>query len=276
MGCILYIINEVIYRLLSTENFYDKAETQMNSKIKIIEDLSLNAWPSHQMQIYDGWILRFSYFYTHRTNCVEQIGPSSIPLRDKIAYCEEVYAKWGTPTIFKINPLMDSSFDQKLMERGYHTAHTTEVMTLDLEKYKIQKPPRPVFLSREISPDWLNGLFSLKGTVNEIHRKIVPSMYRAIPKDTIFASIYDGGRIIGTGLGILDRDYVGIYAIHVAEEYRRQHLGESICRSILNSAIDEGATEGYLQVVEGNVGARRLYEGLGFEGFYTYWFRQEF
>ena len=73
----------------------------MNSKIKIIEDLSLNAWPSHQMQIYDGWILRFSYFYTHRTNCVEQIGPSSIPLRDKIAYCEEVYAKWGLPLFLK-------------------------------------------------------------------------------------------------------------------------------------------------------------------------------
>lgn len=36
--------------------------------IKTIEDLSLNAWPSHQMQVYDGWILRFSYFYTHRTN----------------------------------------------------------------------------------------------------------------------------------------------------------------------------------------------------------------
>ena len=46
----------------------------MRNNIKIIEDLSLNAWPSHQMQIYDGWILRFSYFYTHRTNCIEQIG----------------------------------------------------------------------------------------------------------------------------------------------------------------------------------------------------------
>ena len=256
-------------------SFEDKAETHMNSKIKIIEDLSLNAWPSHQMQIYDGWILRFSYFYTHRTNCVEQIGPSAIPLMDKIAYCEEIYARWGTPTIFKINPLMDSSFDQKLMERGYHIAHTTEVMTMNLEKYVVQKPSRPVFLSREISPDWLNGLFSLKGTENEIHKKIVPSMYRAIPKDTIFASIYDGGKIIGTGLGILDRDHVGIYAIHVAEEYRRQHLGASICRSILNSAIDEGATEAYLQVVEGNVGARKLYERLGFAYFYTYWFRQE-
>ena len=39
----------------------------MNTLIKTIEDLSLNAWPSHQIELYDGWILRFSYFYTHRT-----------------------------------------------------------------------------------------------------------------------------------------------------------------------------------------------------------------
>ena len=51
----------------------------MNTLIKTIEDLSLNAWPSHQIELYDGWILRFSYFYTHRTNSVEQIGPSTIP-----------------------------------------------------------------------------------------------------------------------------------------------------------------------------------------------------
>lgn len=60
-------------------------------KIKIMEDLSLNAWPSYQMQIYDGWILRFSYFYTHRTNCIEQLGHSSIPLQDKLDYCEDIY-----------------------------------------------------------------------------------------------------------------------------------------------------------------------------------------
>ena len=102
----------------------------MKNKIKTIEDLSLNAWPSHQIQIYDGWILRFSYFYTHRTNCIEQIGPSSIPLADKLDYCEEIYEKWGSPAIYKINPLIDSSFDQKLTQRNYHMAHVTEVMTM--------------------------------------------------------------------------------------------------------------------------------------------------
>lgn len=45
----------------------------METTIKQIEDMSLNAWPSHKMELYDGWILRFSYFYTHRTNSVESI-----------------------------------------------------------------------------------------------------------------------------------------------------------------------------------------------------------
>ena len=51
--------------------------------IKKIEDMSLNAWPSHKMELYDGWILRFSYFYTHRTNSVEQFGNSMLPWREK-------------------------------------------------------------------------------------------------------------------------------------------------------------------------------------------------
>ena len=54
--------------------------------IKKIEDMSLNAWPSHKMELYDGWILRFSYFYTHRTNSVEQFGNSMLTWREKVAY----------------------------------------------------------------------------------------------------------------------------------------------------------------------------------------------
>ena len=72
--------------------------------------------------------------------------------------CEEVYEKWNTPAIFKINPLMDSSFDQKLMERGYHIAHTTEVMTMSLESYEPKEPLAEVSLTPHITSDWLNAL----------------------------------------------------------------------------------------------------------------------
>lgn len=248
----------------------------MKNKIKTIEDLSLNAWPSHQMQIYDGWILRFSYFYTHRTNCIEQIGPSSIPLVDKLDYCEEVYERWGTPAIYKITPLINSSFDQKLTERGYHIAHITEVMTMELGGPLPGHISCEVVLSPHITPQWLEALFNMKGTVNQIHRKIVPSMYAAIPKDVIAASVYDKGEMVGTGLGILDRDYVGLYAIHVADKYRGSHIGRSICLSLLNAATRQGASSAYLQVVQGNIPAKNLYRSLGFEDFYTYWFRQQY
>ena len=73
----------------------------MEEQIKKLEDMSLNAWPSHQMELYDGWILRFSYFYTHRTNSVEQFGTSTLPWREKIPYCESVYRRWEPPLFLK-------------------------------------------------------------------------------------------------------------------------------------------------------------------------------
>ena len=52
---------------------------QLNQNIKYMEELSLNDWPSYKIELYDGWLIRYSCNYTYRTNSVEQIGPSSIP-----------------------------------------------------------------------------------------------------------------------------------------------------------------------------------------------------
>lgn len=81
-------------------------------------------------------------------------------------------------------------------------------------------PTHKVEISDFIPPNWIDSLFSLKGTTNVMHKMVVPSMYRAIPKDTICASIQKGGKIIATALGILDRDYIGLYAVHVHPSYR--------------------------------------------------------
>ncbi|MBS6194889.1 MAG: GNAT family N-acetyltransferase [Clostridiales bacterium] len=246
----------------------------MQPTIKMIEDFSLNAWPSHQIQLYDGWLLRFSYFYTHRTNSVEQIGDSSIPLAEKIDFCEEAYRRWGTPSIFKITPLLDRDFETTLTERNYVIQHVTEVMVLDFQGYTPKEPPVPTQMDHTIHPRWINGLFALKGTTNAIHRQIVPSMYQAIPKDTLAVSITNElGQIIAIGLGILDRSYMGIYAIHVHPCYRGLGYARSICTSLLNAGKDMGLSGAYLQVVSGNTPAKTLYSSLGFQDFYQYWFR---
>ena len=166
----------------------------MDKEIKLIEDLSLNAWPSHQMQIYDSWILRFSYFYTHRTNSVEQLGASTLPLAEKISYCESIYRDWGTPCIFKINPFLIPDFDNMLDKRHYEIEHVTEVMTMQIPDNICPVSDVPVQLDPKIRPEWIFSLFDLKEMTNEIHRQIVPSMYHAIPKRTIAAHIEAEGR----------------------------------------------------------------------------------
>ncbi len=252
----------------------------MATDIKKIEDLSLNAWPSHQMEVYDGWILRFSYLYTHRTNCVEQIGASILTLEEKIEYCEQMYDRWGTPAIFKISPVTDPALDGFLQEKGYHIEHDIYVMTADLTFSTLPDIDESVLSGLEftamprVDNDWIDALFDLKKTDNEIHRKIVPSMYAAIPKDEIAVYIKnESGMIIATGLGILDRDHVGIYAIHVHENYRQKGLGRHIVAYLLRAGYKKGATHSYLQVVSSNTPAKALYRSLGFNIAYRCWFR---
>ncbi|MCI5902786.1 MAG: GNAT family N-acetyltransferase [Blautia sp.] len=245
----------------------------METTIKQIEDMSLNAWPSHKMELYDGWILRFSYFYTHRTNSVEQFGTAVLPWREKIPYCENVYRRLGTPAIFKISPLVSPDFDYVLENRGYRIEHTTNVMTMDLCGSDPEVSCDLVQFSNCISDKWIYSLFDLKKMTNPIHRAVVPSMYHAILKETICACIVDGDEIIATGLGILDRDYIGIYAIHVREDHRRKGYARQICSGLLQEGKKMGAQKAYLQVVEGNTSARTLYESLGFSQMYSYWFR---
>jgi len=254
----------------------DRNTEDMDTEVKKIEDLSLNAWPSWQMQVYDGWILRYSSFYTHRTNCVEQIGEPHLPLSEKVPYCEAVYRRWKTPCVFKISPVGSPDLDAFLAARGYVEQHRTTVMTRCLDDTgsdPIEDSDVPLTIENNVSHAWMEGLFSLKHMDDVVHRRIVPAMYDAIPKDEIAVSVRLDGRVVATGLGILDRDYIGVYAVHVDEAYRRRGFATQIVRTVLREGRRHGAGHAYLQVVSDNAAARSVYEQCGFHELFRYWFR---
>ena len=227
---------------------------------------------------------------------MEQVGPSSIPVEEKLAFCENAYRHHGTPAVFKINPLTDPAFEALLAARGYQTEHVTEVMTAELskvhlmegavEEFEFYSPlglpssvrygeDLAVLVRSEITDEWIDGVLHLNGTCSPVLRRIVPSMYKAIPKKVIVCSVEIEGRMVASGLGICDREYIGIYAIYVSPSCRRRHYARAICSTLLLEGSKQGASRAYLQVVEGNANAKSLYYDLGFTDFYTYWFRSK-
>ena len=265
-------------------------------EIKYMEEMSLNAWPSYRIEYYDGWILRYSHNYSFRTNSVEQIAPGTIPIEEKIAYCEGIYRELRCPANFKIQPLLDPDFDALLESKLYRIRHRTNVMTMDLADSRLLKETGreylfenrlnlptlvhyredlTVQLNAYVTEEWLRGLFSLNGTSDPTLRRIVPKMYVAIPKKTIVASVEIDGRMAASGLGILDRGWVGIYAIYVSPSCWGRGYGRAVCSTLLRTAQEAGASRAYLQVVSNNRRAIHLYESLGFSNFYTYWFRSK-
>ena len=265
-------------------------------EIKYMEEMSLNAWPSYRIEYYDGWILRYSHNYSFRTNSVEQIAPGTIPIEEKIAYCEGIYRELRCPANFKIQQLLDPDFDALLESKLYRIRHRTNVMTMDLADSRLLKETGREYLFENrlnlptlvhyredltvqlnafVTEEWLRGLFSLNGTSDPTLRRIVPKMYVAIPKKTIVASVEIDGRMAASGLGILDRGWVGIYAIYVSPSCWGRGYGRAVCSTLLRTAQEAGASRAYLQVVSNNRRAIHLYESLGFSNFYTYWFRSK-
>jgi GNAT superfamily N-acetyltransferase len=102
-------------------------------------------------------------------------------------------------------------------------------------------------------------------------------MYAAIPMDEVAVSLrLPDGSCGATGLGILDRDYIGVYAIHVREDLRQRGIAAAIVKRILAEGRKAGATRAYLQVVAGNMPARNLYRKLGFTDSHVDWFRVKY
>jgi len=101
--------------------------------IRLLEELSLNAWPALHTLTVDGWLVRFANGYTRRANSVNPLYAPAGNVNDNIAACEALYAARGLPTVFKLTPdSQPPDLDDLLAQRGYTREAETSVQTLAL------------------------------------------------------------------------------------------------------------------------------------------------
>jgi ribosomal protein S18 acetylase RimI-like enzyme len=80
----------------------------------------------------------------------------------------------------------------------------------------------------------------------------------------------DSGDIVALGRAGITPGWVGLGSIWVAPDRRREGLGTSVTRALLESALDVGARSSHLQVLSHNGVARAMYDAIGFKPHHDY------
>ncbi|HSW81889.1 MAG TPA: GNAT family N-acetyltransferase [Usitatibacter sp.] len=241
----------------------------MRPDARRIEELSLNSSAPPGQLIYDGWILRMLRGKAKRARSVNAVYTSTIPLPEKIGYCERLYGQAGVPALFRITPFSNPhELDRSLESRGYERFDPTSVESATINSAQFTDGTAEAMELRA----WVEAVGELRGSP-AVHRDAHFARIDGMPLRKVPVAVRDEGRIVATGLAIVEEDCVGLFDIITHVESQRRGHAKAIVTTLLRRAWDLGARHAYLQVQEENEVARRLYAQFGFSQQYVYWYR---
>ena len=251
--------------------------------IRAVEEASLNAWPAHQTVVDRGWLLRFAGGHTRRANSVNPIYATGdmtdfSEVREQIRRCEECYRSRGQPVVFKITPLVKpADLDAHLDRLGYRAEASTGVWLAPLEQPSLhrgsfQADGMQVKCETTFSESWLADFVTFSQTTDAA----VPALRRILKQILplhCFITLYHQSTPVACGLGVVEGALLGLFDIVTAASARGKGYGTQLLLALPAWGKDNGAAYAYLQVMDENIPAQRLYEKRGFTEIYKYWYR---
>ncbi|MHA2231969.1 MAG: GNAT family N-acetyltransferase [Candidatus Hodarchaeales archaeon] len=243
-------------------------------QIKELERIAFNAWPASYCENLGGWILRAANGVTRRANSVF---PDGDPLaKDVEAAIKKIVGFYKDKAIiprFQMTAVSQPvDLDELLAKLGFTVELDVAISITSIGQLASIKSRIPVKIRAKPDLAWLSTYIAGNGydqTSLEIRKAIV----ERIAQKKAFAAAFVDDKIVGVGLGVVERGWLGLFSIATLEEHRRQGVATSINRALAAWAIKQGAVHAYLQVFTGNISGLALYHSLGFEEAYRYWYR---
>ena len=239
------------------------------------EELTMNAWPSIQTMVFDGWILRMANGYTKRANSIIPLYTFDNDIHGKIKYSEGIFRKNNLPVIFKIIGCNEhNEIDQTLEKMGYEHIDLTSVQICN-KIINAENGYNGIFIDKEFSNEWINCFYDCNEIIDLNIQGTIKAILDNIKNDLITVYKKENNKFIGCGYGAIEKGYIGLFDIIVKNEFRGNGYGTKIVQTILSKANEQGIEKAYLSVVDNNVVAKKLYKKLGFNEIYKYWYRKK-
>ncbi|HET7033224.1 MAG TPA: GNAT family N-acetyltransferase [Casimicrobiaceae bacterium] len=252
----------------------DDIDRAVSADLVRVEEAGLNALQTQRQLFYDGWLLRLSPGTAKRARSVNPHFGSSLPLTDKIAYCEGVYARHALPLLFRMTPMSrPGDLDRLLAARGFEAFGETLVQTLAMprppdipdhaDEVVVETPEIDAFV------DAVDRLRNSTPEQREAHRERLVNS----PLIKRYALVRAGDRVVCTAQVAIDGSLVGVFDVITAPDARGKGYASLACASLLSWAWQHGANGAYLQVQVDNAPAIAAYRKFGFKTAYTYHYR---
>ncbi|MFD0582254.1 GNAT family N-acetyltransferase [Dactylosporangium darangshiense] len=135
-------------------------------------------------------------------------------------------------------------------------------------------PPRGALaltVAEHPTRQWLDAYVALDGHENS--QQVADQVLARTPGPAAYLSVEHGDRVVSMGLVVAAPGCAGIFCMATHPAHRRQGSATAILHIGARWAQARGAGELYLQVMDDNHAARRLYERVGFRVSHTYHYR---
>jgi ribosomal protein S18 acetylase RimI-like enzyme len=233
-----------------------------------LESRLVNAWPSFESQLCDGWLLRFARGYSKRANSATPIAAGATLDQALLDHMVQQFVRQNVRPTFRLTGLEDPGVDAALAARGFDSIEPTFGMVCEIGAGEWDADAS-VTLEANVSKRWVRETAASYGG-DKADDSLLIEIVSRIRQPHMFASLDLDGTNVAWGLGVVERGYVGLYDIVVSPDLRGLGLGRQVVTTLIAWGRGEGAETAYLQVREENEVARALYASLGFSDAYRY------
>ncbi len=242
--------------------------------IRIHERRAFRTWPAETTESAGGWVLRTNGGVTNRANSAftgDLLAGAT--LDGQIAAAEAFYRRHARPAAFMISPAsLPGGLDAELAARGYGVHEPSLVRIADAAgAMDLRETAADIELADTPNDAWRDVFLSeyADGAAGRIRLGIIDR----IDRPSCFVTARAAGGPVAIGMGVADEGWLTVLGMYTLPEHRGNGHGGAVLRALARWASANGAPSLFLQVMEDNAPALRLYDKVGFTPAYTYHYR---